>query len=246
MKVLGQGAFGKVFLVRHRTTQKVYAMKRLRKDNILQKGKVQATLLEKQVLQEIDHPFTVGLEYCFHTEFKIYFVLPFVRGGELFQHLAEATNFPEDRSKRIALQLALAIGHLHSKKIVYRDLKPENVLVGEDGYMYLIDFGISKKLASEEVTRSFCGTPEYLAPEMLKRAGHSYTLDWWTLGVLTYELMVGFPPFFAGQDQDGQMKKLTKMILENEVFFPNEQQHNIAMSDDCKDFIAGCLRKDPK
>lgn len=144
------------------------------------------------------------------------------------------------------MQLALALGHLHAKNIVYRDLKPENVLVGEDGYVALIDFGISKRVGPGGRAKSFCGTPEYLAPEMLKKAGHSYTLDWWTLGVLAYEMMVGFPPFFAGQETDEQMFKLTRMILENDVFWPNEEEHQISMSDDCKDFIGRCLRKDPK
>lgn len=108
--------------------------------------------------------------------------MQFVRGGELFYHLQQTSTFPEARAKRYALQLALALGHLHSKNIIYRDLKPENVLVGEDGYLALIDFGLSRRLVEEEVAHSYCGTPEYLAPEMVLRTGHSYSLDWWALG----------------------------------------------------------------
>lgn len=143
-------------------------MKRLRKDNIIKRNKVKASLLELKILQEIDHPFLLGLNYFFQTEYKLYFIMPFVRGGELFEHLQEVEVFPEERAKIIAMQIALGLGHLHSKNIVYRDLKPENVLIGEDGYAYVIDFGISKKLEPKGRTNSFCGTPEYFAPELIR------------------------------------------------------------------------------
>lgn len=118
----------------------------------------------------------------------------------------------------------MAIGHLHSRKIIYRDLKPENVLICEDGYVKIIDFGVSKKFEMEEVTKTFCGTPEYLAPEMIHGTGHSYAVDWWALGILAYEMIIGFPPFYVGQLNDGQVKKLRRMILECEPYFPNTEQ----------------------
>ena len=114
----------------------------------------------------------------------------------------------------IAFQIALGLGHLHQKNIVYRDLKPENVLIGEDGYANIIDFGISKKLEPKTRTNSFCGTPEYFAPELIKQQGHDYQLDWWTLGVLTYEIIVGHPPFATGEEDDHNFHKLTKKICE--------------------------------
>ena len=119
----------------------------------------------------------------------------FVRGGDLFSHFQKADRFPENRSRFYAIQVALGLGHLHSKKIVYRDLKPENILMDEDGYICLTDFGIAKVLKDDEQTTSFLGSPDYLAPEILNRKGHSFPVDWWTLGILTYEMMIGGPPY---------------------------------------------------
>lgn len=145
-KVIGRGSFGKVFLVEKKDTKEVYAMKSLRKDVILDYDQVESTKLEKEILMQADHPFLVGMHYVFQTEPKIFFVMRFVRGGELFMHLRNATRFPEERAKFYAVQVALAIGHLHKKHIIYRDLKPENILMDEDGYICLTDFGLAKIL----------------------------------------------------------------------------------------------------
>ena len=130
--------------------------------------------------------------------------------------------------------MVLALGYLHQKNIVYRDLKPENVLLDEDGYICLTDFGLAKKLELKEHTDSFCGTPEYLAPEILNDVGHSFPVDWWTVGILTYEMMVGFPPFYTGDNQ----KKMYELIKTKKVYFPDPVKHNVQMSDDVKDFIS--------
>jgi serum/glucocorticoid-regulated kinase 2 len=183
------------------------------------------------------------MEYVFQTDLKIFFVMKFVRGGELFMHLRKARQFKENRAKFYALTIAMALGHLHSKNIIYRDLKPENILMGEDGYVLLTDFGLAKTMQEDEVTHSFCGTPEYLAPEILKEVGHTYPVDWWALGILTYEMIVGFPPFYTGSPNNSKMYQLIK---EKPVFFPDAKKHGISMSDDCKAFIQGCLEKDPK
>ena len=124
--------------------------------------------------------------------------MKFVRGGELFMHLRKARNFAEPRAKFYAMTVALALGHLHTKNIIYRDLKPENILMEEDGYICLTDFGLAKILDQNEQAYSFCGTPEYLAPEILEERGHAFPVDWWALGILTYEMIVGFPPFYTG------------------------------------------------
>jgi serum/glucocorticoid-regulated kinase 2 len=200
-------------------------------------------MLEKDILMKADHPFLVGMEYVFQTDAKIFFVMKFVRGGELFMHLRKQKQFSEDQAKMYAMTVAMALGHLHSQKIIYRDLKPENILMGEDGYILLTDFGLAKILEQNEMAQSFCGTPEYLAPEILEEKGHTFPVDWWALGILTYEMVVGFPPFYTGSANNNKMYELIKT---KPVFFPDAKKHGIHMSDDCKDFITKCLKKDSK
>lgn len=199
-------------------------------------------MLEKDILQKADHPFLVGMEYVFQTDLKIFFVMKFVRGGELFMHLRKSRQFTEKRTKFYSLTVALALGHLHKQKIIYRDLKPENILMEEDGYICLTDFGLAKILQEDEQAHSFCGTPEYLAPEILNEQGHAFPVDWWALGILTYEMIVGFPPFYTGQSNNNKMYELIK---NKPVYFPDEKKHGIKMSDECKDFITQCLKKNP-
>ena len=209
-------------------------MKSLRKDVIIEYDQVESTRLEKDILLQADHPFLVGMSYVFQTETKIFFVMRFVRGGELFMHLRQVTRFPEDRARFYAIQVAMALGHLHTKNIIYRDLKPENILMDEDGYVCLTDFGLAKVLEGNAQAYSFCGTPDYLAPEILVERGHSFPVDWWALGILTYEMIVGFPPFYTGTQNNSKMYELIK---KKAVYFPDPQRHNIAMSENCKNFI---------
>lgn len=143
-KILGKGTFGKVFLVEKKDDHKLYAMKSLRKDVILENDQVESTKLEKEILLKAKHPFFVKMSYIFQTDQKIYFVMNFIRGGELFTHLQNEKRFKEERAKFYAAQIISAIGYLHKKKIIYRDIKPENILMGEDGYLYLADFGLAK------------------------------------------------------------------------------------------------------
>ena len=158
----------------------------------------------------------------------------FVRGGELFMHLRQVTRFPEEHARFYAIQVAMALGHLHTKNIIYRDLKPENILMDEDGYICLTDFGLAKVLEGNAQAFSFCGTPDYLAPEILVERGHSFPVDWWALGILTYEMIVGFPPFYTGTQNNSKMYELIK---KKAVYFPDPQRHNIMMSENCKNFI---------
>ena len=164
----------------------------------------------------------------------------FVRGGELFMHLRQVTRFPEERARFYAIQVAMALGHMHKKNIIYRDLKPENILMDEDGYICLTDFGLAKILENNEKAYSFCGTPDYLAPEILAETGHAFAVDWWSLGILTYEMIVGFPPFYTGTNNNSKMYELIK---KKAVYFPDPQRHNIQMSEECKDFITKLLDK---
>lgn len=153
-------------------------------------------------------------------------------------HLRQASRFKEDRARFYAIQVCMAIGALHDKSIIYRDLKPENILMDDDGYICLTDFGLAKVLEADSQAFSFCGTPDYLAPEILNNHGHSFPVDWWAVGILTYEMIVGFPPFYTGNNSNSKMYELIK---KKPVYFPDPQRHQIHMSQDCQDFITGLL-----
>jgi len=157
---------------------------------------------------EADHPFLVGMEYVFQSEFKIFFVMEFVRGGELYTHLRQARRFKEEQAKFYIATIASALGYLHNKKILYRDIKTKNILMGEDGYVTLTDFGLSKDISKCKTTSSICGTPSFMAPEIVKMDEYSYSIDWWALGVLTFLLIVGYNPFYNG----GNMQKMFNCI----------------------------------
>lgn len=158
-------------------------------------------------------------------------------------HLRNVTRFEESRAKFYAAQVAIAIGYLHKQHIIYRDLKPENILMDEDGYICLTDFGLAKIINEEnKMAYSFCGTPEYLAPEILNETGHAFPVDWWALGILTYEMIVGFPPFYTGANTNNKMYELIK---KKDVYFPDPQKHKIHMSEESKDFIKLLLAKNP-
>ena len=154
-RVLGIGSFGKVFLVENKNTSRLYAMKSIRKDKVYNYNKVESAKLEEHILLNSEHPNIVGLEYVFKSETRIYLIMHFIRGGELFKQIIENKRFDENRSKFYAMQIALALGHLHSQNVLYRDLKPENILLGEDGYVYLTDFGLSRILTKKERATSF-------------------------------------------------------------------------------------------
>ena len=166
---------------------------------------------EKEILKMADHPFLVGMKFVFQNDQRIYFVMPFVRGGELYRHqkAQPMERFSEDTARFYAIQVALALGHLHKKNIMYRDLKPENILMNEDGYICVADFGLAKVLNPGELARTFAGTSEYLAPEIVTEKGYSFPVDWWTLGILTYEMCVGMTPFF---NANGDPAKIYKAI----------------------------------
>ena len=167
--VLGRGGFGKVLQVKKKDTGRIYACKVLDKKLLLENDEVEATKMEKEVLRRINHPFIVGMKYSFQTPTKVYLVLDFINGGELFFHLRKERKFSEERCRLYAAELVLALEHLHSMGIIYRDLKPENILLQEDGHVCLTDFGLAKtNVFSGDQTYTFCGTPEYLAPEILR------------------------------------------------------------------------------
>uniref|UniRef100_A0A8C2I694 non-specific serine/threonine protein kinase n=1 Tax=Cyprinus carpio TaxID=7962 RepID=A0A8C2I694_CYPCA len=217
-KVLGQGSFGKVFLVRKITgpdAGQLYAMKVLKKATLKVRDRVR-TKMERDILVEVNHPFIVKLHYAFQTEGKLYLILDFLRGGDLFTRLSKEVMFTEEDVKFYLAELALALDHLHGLGIIYRDLKPENILLDNDGHIKLTDFGLSKESADHEnKAYSFCGTVEYMAPEVVNRRGHTHSADWWSYGVLMFEMLTGTLPF-QGKDR----KETMTMILKGPISAP--------------------------
>eukprot|EP00930_Biecheleria_cincta_P083759 TRINITY_DN73269_c0_g1_i1.p1 TRINITY_DN73269_c0_g1~~TRINITY_DN73269_c0_g1_i1.p1 ORF type:complete len:346 (-),score=54.02 TRINITY_DN73269_c0_g1_i1:22-1032(-) len=215
LKVLGKGSYGKVFLVCHKQEgrRKLYAMKMLRKEHVMNRNQVEHTTTERRVLEHVSHPFIVHLHYAFQTPKKLYLVLGFCSGGELFFHLSRAGRFSEGRTRFYTCELVLAIEYLHSLQIIFRDLKPENVLLDAEGHAMLTDFGLSKAgIADNFSARTMCGTPEYLAPELLDSRGHGRAVDWYSLGALVYEMLTGLPPFYT-QDRNVLYDRIRRGVL---------------------------------
>lgn len=224
LRVLGQGSFGKVFLVRKiygKDAGSLYAMKVLKKATLKVRDRVR-TKLERNILADVNHSFIVRLQYAFQTEGKLYLILDFLRGGDLFTRLSKEVMFTEDDVKFYLAELALALSHLHSVGIIYRDLKPENILLDSDGHIAVTDFGLCKE-GFEEKAFSFCGTVEYMAPEVVNRRGHDFTADWWSYGVLMYEMLTGRLPF-QGEDRKETMNQILKAKLSMPHYLSPEAQ----------------------
>ena len=195
-RVIDKGSFGKVFLVVNVKTREMYALKRINKDVLIEKKQITNIKNEKDILFQANHPFVNSMDYVFQNDTRIYLFLKFVPGGNIYDSLFRVKRFQESTVQFIAAQIVLALGYLHSNNVVHRDLKPENVLMDRDGYIVLADFGLAKFLqGAADQTFSFCGTAEYLAPEILDMKGHGFAVDWWTLGILVYEMATGRPPF---------------------------------------------------
>ncbi|XP_015412742.1 PREDICTED: ribosomal protein S6 kinase alpha-1 isoform X3 [Myotis davidii] len=226
LKVLGQGSFGKVFLVRKITrpdSGHLYAMKVLKKATLKVRDRVR-TKMERDILADVNHPFVVKLHYAFQTEGKLYLILDFLRGGDLFTRLSKEVMFTEEDVKFYLAELALGLDHLHSLGIIYRDLKPENILLDEEGHIKLTDFGLSKEaIDHEKKAYSFCGTVEYMAPEVVNRQGHTHSADWWSYGVLMFEMLTGSLPF-QGKDRKETMTLILKAKLGMPQFLSTEAQ----------------------
>ncbi|XP_067680069.1 RAC-gamma serine/threonine-protein kinase-like isoform X1 [Haliotis asinina] len=236
LKVLGKGTFGKVILCKEKATNHLYAIKILKKAVIIAKDEVTHTLTENRVLQTTKHPFLTELKYSFQTADRLCFVMEYVNGGELFFHLSRDRVFSEDRTRFYGAEIISALGYLHENNIVYRDLKLENLLLDKDGHIKIADFGLCKEeMHFGASTSTFCGTPEYLAPEVLEDNDYGRAVDWWGTGVVMYEMMCGRLPFY-NRDHD----VLFELILLQSVKFPR------TLSEDAKSLLTGLLAKNPK
>ncbi|NWU70346.1 KS6A2 kinase, partial [Pterocles burchelli] len=226
LKVLGQGSYGKVFLVRKikgSDSGQLYAMKVLKKATLKVRDRVRSKM-ERDILAEVNHPFIVKLHYAFQTEGKLYLILDFLRGGDLFTRLSKEVMFTEEDVKFYLAELALALDHLHGLGIIYRDLKPENILLDEEGHIKITDFGLSKEaIDHDKRAYSFCGTIEYMAPEVVNRRGHTQSADWWSFGVLMFEMLTGSLPF-QGKDRKETMALILKAKLGMPQFLSIEAQ----------------------
>lgn len=231
LRTLGKGAFGRVKLIKHKKTSEYYAMKILDKRKIIKTKQVEHTRNEKKVLQSINYPFVVTLKYFFKDNSYLYMVLPFINGGELFSYLRRKGKFTEKVAKFYAAQVLLALEYLHYCGLVYRDLKPENILISCDGYLKLTDFGFCKLIKVR--TWTLCGTPEYIAPEIILSKGYGKSVDWWSFGVLIYEMTAGYAPFYSKDPM-----KIYEKIVNGKFKFPGH------VGEDLKDIVSNLLQVD--
>uniref|UniRef100_A0A0N5A696 Non-specific serine/threonine protein kinase n=1 Tax=Parastrongyloides trichosuri TaxID=131310 RepID=A0A0N5A696_PARTI len=236
VKTIGKGSFGMVFLVQHKKDHKIYAMKVLKKEQIKKSNEVKRVMAERNVLKaNINHPFLVSLHYSFQTKDKLYFILDYLNGGELFFHLQKEKSFSENRSRFYASNIASALGYLHKNNIIYRDLKPENLLLDKYGYIVITDFGLCKEgIKKEERTATFCGTPEYLAPEIILKKPYNCSVDWWCLGVVLFEMLFTLPPFYSKN-----VDEMYRNVVNQPLHIPS---HATISS---KDILSKLLQKDP-
>jgi serine/threonine protein kinase len=214
LRTLGTGTFGRVFLVRERKYKRYFAMKVLKKVEIVRLKQVEHIISERAILMSVDFPFIVRLYRTFQDNRSVYMLMDYIPGGELFSHLRRAGRFPSHVARWIAAEIVVTLEYLHSKNIVYRDLKPENLLLDRTGHIIITDFGFAKTI--KDRTWTLCGTPEYLAPEIIQSKGHGKAVDWWALGILIYEMLAGYPPFF-----DNNPFGIYEKILLGKVRFPS-------------------------
>ena len=235
LATLGKGSFGEVYLVRKKNTNQTYAMKVLRKEKIASQNLIKYVLAERNILSLTHHPFIVKLISAFQSSTKLFLILEYCSGGDLSKHLNIEKRFSEKKAKFYLCEIILALEYLHKRNIIFRDLKPDNIVLDEKGHCKLTDFGLSKEgIISNKSTNSFCGSIAYLAPEILSHEGHGKAVDWYLLGVLFYEMLCGITPYFSGDKT-----KIFYNIQYGELKIPN------FISENGKDLIKKLLERNP-
>ena len=238
LKLLGTGSFGRVLLVRFKNNNNLYAMKILSKNQIKLKRQEDHTKTERNLMVRVNCPFVVNIKFAFQDESKLYIVSDFMQGGDMFYHLHSNKKrlFPESIAKFYIIEIILGLEFLHKNNVIYRDLKPENILMDTEGHLKISDFGLSKILDEpDDKAYTLCGTPQYIAPEMLKKKGYDKTVDWWALGCLLYEMITGYLPFHIPKGN-----KIDPKIYEKPLNFPPN------ISPDAINLINQLLKENPK
>nr|XP_045605812.1 cAMP-dependent protein kinase catalytic subunit 3-like isoform X2 [Procambarus clarkii] len=231
VKTIGTGTFGRVCLCRDKVTSQYLAMKILAITDVIRLKQVEHVKNEKNILRLVTHPFIIEMYWHYRDDRFLYMLFEYVCGGELFAYLRNAGKFPMTTASFYASEIVSALEYLHSLSVVYRDLKPENLLLDRDGHLKITDFGFAKKLTDR--TWTLCGTPEYLAPEIIQSKGHNKAVDWWALGILIYEMLAGYPPFF-----DDNPFGIYEKILGGRVEWPRH------LDTSAKDLIKKLLTQD--
>uniref|UniRef100_A0A667YB22 Protein kinase C n=1 Tax=Myripristis murdjan TaxID=586833 RepID=A0A667YB22_9TELE len=226
LRVIGRGSYAKVLLVRLKKTERIYAMKVVKKELVNDDEDIDWVQTEKHVFEQAsNHPFLVGLHSCFQTESRLFFVIEYVNGGDLMFHMQRQRKLPEEHARFYSAEISLALNYLHERGIIYRDLKLDNVLLESEGHIKLTDYGMCKEgLRPGDTTSTFCGTPNYIAPEILRGEDYGFSVDWWALGVLMFEMMAGRSPFdiVGSSDNPDQNTEdyLFQVILEKQIRIP--------------------------
>lgn len=237
ISVLGRGSYGKVMLAQRKSDGAYFAIKSIRKKRLIDENKIESITAERNILIRMNNPFIVHLHFAFQSETKIFLGLDYAAGGDLFYHMEQVGKVPVDDVRLYIAELAIALNYIHSLGIVYRDVKPENVMLDGNGHILLTDFGLSKDLAhtKDKRTNTFCGTADYLAPEIVKGEDYSFEVDWWALAVLCFEMLTATSPFFH---------RNKKRLLDNIV--NSSPQLKLVTDQDAASWISFMLVKDPK
>ncbi|KAI8145183.1 kinase-like domain-containing protein [Fennellomyces sp. T-0311] len=235
LRSVGKGAFGKVRVVQHKANKRLFALKYINKAKCIRMRAIENIISERRLLELINYTFIVNLRYAFQDDENMFMVIDLMLGGDLRFHLDRMGCFPEEYVRFYAAEIALALRYLHRKHIVHRDLKPDNILLNEHGHAHLTDFNIAVRFSNEKPLTSIAGSMAYMAPEILVKRGYSSSVDWWSLGVVCYELLVGKRPFRAKSNE-----ALQQAIMHDPIEFPEDA----SLSSDAKDFVLGLMTRD--
>ena len=236
LKILGRGSFGEVLLVKLKATGKYYAMKILTKKKVKLRKQEVHTKTERDLMVKINCPFIVNIKFAFQDVVNLYIITEFMQGGEMFFHLRKARKFSNEKTKFYIVEIVLALEFLHKNKMLYRDLKPENIMIDSNGHIKLTDFGLSKMVTkSKEKAFTICGTAQYLAPEILTESGYDSSVDWWSMGCVMYEMLVGSAPFRIPKNGPPKVEYYMR-----KVYLPDY------VTPEAKDLIKQLLIPDPK